>query len=209
MDYNIKERIIEESCTLFKKYGIKAVTMDSLASHMGISKRTIYENFSDKDELVMTVMTWMGQQQFQMIYSLQENSESIIHLAFSIIDQVGRIMQELNPLLFEDIKRYHHMVDKGTMRLRIQDSLDLSLPLLIKGIEEGVFRPEINTEIVNRAMHKIFSMTGDFDHFPRELFTRGEVVRNVFINFLRGICTPRGIELVKKCEKEIYFKNDD
>ena len=209
MDYDIKERIVEESCTLFKKYGIKAVTMDSLATHMGISKRTIYENFSDKDELVLTVMTWMSQQQIQKIYSLQENSESIIDLVFSIIDQVGNMMQEMNPVLFEDIKKYHHLVDRGTMKLMLQDNLALSLPLLQKGIEEGVFRPEINSDIVNRAIHFIFNMTGDFEHFPREMFTRGEVVRNVFVNFLRGISTSKGIELINKCEKETYIKNRD
>lgn len=208
MDYDIKERIIAESCSLFKRYGIRAVTMDSLASHMGISKRTIYENFSDKDELVMTVMTWMGQQQIQKIYTLQEKSESTIHLVFSIIDEVGKMMQEFNPVLFEDLKRYHYLIERGTIKLRLQDNLDLSMPLLLKGIEEGVFRPDINPEIVNRAAHLIFNMTGNFDQFPRDMFTRTEVVRNVFINFLRGVSTPRGCELIDKCEKETYIKND-
>lgn len=204
MEYDIKERIIEESCAQFKRYGIKAVTMDSLASHMGISKRTIYENFSDKDELVMTVMTWMGQKQMDIFRNLQNSSDSVIDMAFRIIENVGNMMQELNPLLFEDLKKYHHQVDKRTVKLRIQDNLSLSIPLLKKGIADGVFRSDINIDIVNRALHSIFKMTGDFDHFPRELFTRGEVVRNVFINFLRGISTDKGIELINKCEKETY-----
>jgi hypothetical protein len=154
-------------------------------------------------------MSWMAQQQMQKITALQENSESIIHLVFSIIDQVGTMMQELNPLLFEDLKRYRHLFERTDIKLRMQDNLIPSLPLVLKGIEEGVFRPEINSDIVNRAAHAIFNMTGDFDHFPREKFSRGEVVRNVFVNFLRGISTSKGIELINKCEMETYKKNDN
>ena len=55
-----KERIIEGAADLFKTYGIKSVTMDYLASHLGISKRTIYEVFSDKDELLVEVLTRMA-----------------------------------------------------------------------------------------------------------------------------------------------------
>lgn len=206
MVYDIRERIIEESCIQFKRYGIKAVTMDSLASHLGISKRTIYENFSDKDELVMSVMTWMGHKNLELMNTIVDGAESVIHMVFRIIIHVGSMMQELNPLLFEDLKKYHHMVDKQTVRLRVMDNLSLSHPLVEKGVADGLFRDDINIDIVNRAIHSIFSMTGDFDHFPRELFSRDEIVRNVFLNYLRGIATPVGIELINKCESETYTK---
>ena len=207
MDTDIKERIIEQACSMFKRYGIRAVTMDSLASQMGISKRTIYENFSDKDELVASVMNWMGQVNMGKINTLMNESETVIHAAFKIIEYVGGMMQELNPVLFEDLRKYHHFADQQTMKMNIQDNLSISLPLVVKGIEDGYFRKDINPDIVNRAIHSIFGMTGDFEHYPRELFRRDEVVRNVFINFMRGIATPLGVELIDKCEIETYIKN--
>lgn len=207
METEIKERIIEQACSMFKKYGIRAVTMDSLASQMGISKRTIYENFNDKDELVASVMIWMGQINMEKINIMLNESETVIHSAFKIIEYVGGMMQELNPILFEDLRKYHHFTDQKTMKMKIQDNLSLSLPLVMKGMDDGYFRKDINADIVNRAIHSIFGMTGDFEHFPRELFKRDEIVRNVFINFMRGIATPRGIEIIDNCEEETYIKN--
>lgn len=180
--------------------------MDSLASHMGISKRTIYENFKDKDELVMSVMNWMGGKQMDGIMAIERNSETVIHFIFSIIEHVGRTMQEMNPLLFEDLKKYHHSVDRNTIILRVNDNLDISLPVVERGIRDGIFKKGLNADLINRALHSIFMITGDFDYFPREVYSRVDVVRAVFINFLRGIATPRGIELIDKCENEIYIK---
>ena len=64
---DIRDRIIEGAAELFRTYGIKSVTMDSLANHLGISKRTIYEVFSDKDELLIGVLKWMARRQKELV----------------------------------------------------------------------------------------------------------------------------------------------
>ncbi|MCA1756870.1 MAG: TetR/AcrR family transcriptional regulator [Bacteroidales bacterium] len=204
MENGIKERIIEETCSLFTRYGIRAVTMDTIASQMGISKRTIYENFCDKDDLVLSVMTWMGTENMKTIKKLEEESETVIHLSFKVIEMVGSMMERFNPLIFEDLRKYHHLVEKNTERLRIQDNIALSRPFVTRGIREGFFRPDINPDLINRALHAVFQLTGDFNHFPRELFRRDEVVRSVYLNYLRGISTRAGIELIDKIETETY-----
>ncbi|MBS0010188.1 MAG: TetR/AcrR family transcriptional regulator [Bacteroidales bacterium] len=204
MENGIKERIIEETCILFTRYGIRAVTMDTIASQMGISKRTIYENFCDKDDLVLSVMTWMGTENMKTIKNLEEESETVIHLSFKVIEMVGSMMERFNPLIFEDLRKYHHLVEKNTERLRIQDNIALSRPFVTRGIREGFFRPDINPDLINRALHAVFQLTGDFNHFPRELFRRDEVVRSVYLNYLRGISTQAGIELIDKIETETY-----
>jgi hypothetical protein len=117
---------------------------------------------------------------------------------------VGGIMERFNPLLFEDLRKYHHLVEKNTERLKIQDNMALSRPFVIRGIREGIFRPDINPDLINRAIHAVFQLTGDFNHFPREQYRREEVVRGVYLNFLRGICTPAGSELIDKIEQETY-----
>jgi AcrR family transcriptional regulator len=204
MENGIRERIIGETCNLFTRYGIRAVTMDTIASQMGISKRTIYENFRDKDDLVLSVMTWMGTENMKTIKKLEEESETVIHLSFKVIEMVGAMMERYNPLLFEDLRKYHHLVEKNTERLKIQDNMALSRPFVIRGIREGIFRPDINPDLINRAIHAVFQLTGDFNHFPRELYRRDEVVRSVYLNFLRGISTRSGSELIDKIEQETY-----
>lgn len=204
MEYGIKDRIIEETCKLFTQYGIRAVTMDAIASHIGISKRTIYENFRDKDELVLSVITWMGTKNLEAIRKLEEESETVIHLSFKVIEMVGSMMERLNPLIFEDLHKYHHLVERSTKQLRVQDNIALSMPIVTRGISEGLFRPELNPDLVNRAMHAVFKLTGDFGQFPREQFKREEVVRGVYLNYLRGISTARGVDLINSIEAETY-----
>jgi len=71
------------------------------------------------------------------------------------------------------------------------------------GISQGIFRDEINVEIVSRAFRGIGSLTGDEELFPSERFMKRDLMRNIMVNFLRGISTPRGIELIDSMVNEI------
>ena len=73
-----KERIIEGAAELFRIYGIKSVTMDSLATHLGMSKRTIYEIFADKDELLIGVLKFMAEKQKELVKRVLDESENAI-----------------------------------------------------------------------------------------------------------------------------------
>jgi len=72
---DIRERIIDEASESFKTYGIKSVTMDSLANQLGMSKRTIYEIFSDKDDLLVAVLNRIAQQQKELVKRVLDESE--------------------------------------------------------------------------------------------------------------------------------------
>jgi AcrR family transcriptional regulator len=108
MDY--KNRIIEEAATLFRTYGIKTVTMDLLASNLGISKRTIYEVFGDKDELLIGVVQWMYEKQKEMMANILDESENVIVANFRMIDVMRDHFQNMSPSFLLDIKKYHHAV---------------------------------------------------------------------------------------------------
>jgi hypothetical protein len=75
--------------------------------------------------------------------------------------------------------------------------------ILEKGISQGIFRSDIHVEIVSRAFRGIISLTRNEELFPRERFMQRDLVRNIIVNFMRGISTPRGIELIDSMENEI------
>ena len=72
--------------------------------------------------------------------------------------------------------------------------------MIERGIRENLFRKDINPDIVNRCLYSLGRSTMDFDLYPFEDFTRREVIKNVFITYMKGIATIKGIELINKLE---------
>ena len=105
---DIRDRIIEEASESFKTYGIRSVTMDSLANQLGMSKRTIYEIFQDKDELLMEVLKRMAQQQKDLVKRVLDESENSIVAIFRMLEINRDNFQYMSPAFQSDLKKYHH-----------------------------------------------------------------------------------------------------
>jgi AcrR family transcriptional regulator len=196
----IRNRIIEGAAELFKNYGIKSVTMDSLANHLGISKRTIYEAFSDKDELLTGVLKWMAEKQRELIKRVLDDSENAIVAIFKLLEVNMVHFQEMSPAFQADIRKYHHdVLMKKSDDSEMSDYRD-NIQLIEKGIKEKLFRKEINPDLANRCLYSLVRSVMDQDLYPFEQFTRREIIQNTFINYLRGISTDAGLTLIKKLE---------
>jgi len=197
---SIQERILDGAATLFKTYGIKSVTMDQLASHLGISKRTIYENFTDKDELLTGVLTMMTEKQKILTQRIIDESENAIVAIFRILEISRNHLQDLSPAFFADIKKYHNdFLNMNSGKCEMPDYRN-NIRVVIKGMEEGLFRKDINPELVNRCLYSLGKSTMDSDLYPLELFSLRDIVKNVYINYLRGISTAKGIDLIDRLE---------
>jgi TetR/AcrR family transcriptional regulator, cholesterol catabolism regulator len=196
----IRERIIEGAAHMFRTYGIRTVTMDSLASHLGMSKRTIYEVFSDKDELLVSVLQWMGERQKELVSRILDESENAIYAIFRLLETNRDHLQNISPAFQADLKKYHYeallkKTDKGLM-----PDYRNNIKVIERGIREKYFRKDINPDLVNRCLYSLGRSTMDFELYPFEEFTRREVIKNVFINYMKGISTMEGIELINKLE---------
>ena len=197
-----RERIIEGAADLFRVYGIKSVTMDSLAGHLGMSKRTIYEIFADKDELLFGVLSSMAEKQKLLVIKVLEESGNAIEAIFRLLEISRDHFQSMSPAFQADLKKFHHEVlMKKTDKCEMPD-YSSHVEVFRKGIREGLFRDDINPEIVNKAMYTIGRITMDNEVFPFDQYTRRELISNVFINYLRGISTPKGLKLINELSKK-------
>jgi TetR/AcrR family transcriptional regulator, cholesterol catabolism regulator len=193
---DIRERIIEGAADLFRKYGIKSVTMDNIAGHIGMSKRTIYEVFSDKEELLMGVMGRMVEKQKELVRKLLDESENPIIAFFRLIEINRDHFQGASPAFQEDMKRFHHdMMIRKNGECEIPD-FQSSKEVIEKGIREKLFREDIDPDIVNRCLFSLISSVMNEELYPYEEFTRKEVISNTIINYMRGISTNKGISLI-------------
>ena len=195
----VKDRILIESGLLFAKYGIRSMTMDSLAEEMGISKRTIYERFKDKDTLLKEVIRYYKSQTQEEAHKLIDQSDNAIEALFRIIKMTVGQMMRMSPAFFHDFKKYHQKVFKEFAEPGEIRDFSITSKLLETGIEQGVFRDDINIDIVNQTLHTLFDLFGHDSRLVEAGFNRKDLFDQILVPFFRGISTKKGRKLLKEC----------
>jgi AcrR family transcriptional regulator len=193
-------RILQESGMLFSKHGIRSITMDSIATELGISKRTLYEIFKDKDDLVFQAVTEGSKRHKMICQSIIVKSENVIEAIFKIFEYNDDMFGKINLLFFEDFKKYHFKIyNKFQQKGDVRD-YTITEKLLKRGLVEGVFKSHLDMEIVNIFVHRLMDMIHDseFDNFSKR-----EIGESVIMPYLIGISTDMGRELIEEQLKKI------
>jgi TetR/AcrR family transcriptional regulator, cholesterol catabolism regulator len=193
-DMDIRDKIIDSAGKLFIENGIKLVTMDMIAQSMGISKRTIYENFKDKDDLLSNFLVKSMIQHKGELIRIMGESKNVIEALFNFGTYNKDSMAGINPLFFKDLKKYHSDIHSKVINNGEVRNHELTYTVLKRGQNEGIFIREIDLGIVNLFIHY---MMGFFDVAKSELRCDDKKIWiSVHLPYLRGICTPKGQELV-------------
>jgi len=196
----VRERIIVEAGQLFGKYGIRSMTMDALAEEMGISKRTIYERFSDKDTLLYEVVNYYKAQTRDEAHRMIEQSEHAIEAMFRIMRMTISQMAQMNPGFYHDFKKYHTKVfQKVSIPGDIRD-FSITSRLLETGVEQKVFRSDLDIDIVNRGLHALFDLFAQESSLVMAGYHRKDMLDHIIIPYFRGISTPKGQKLLEECK---------
>lgn len=199
---DIRTRIIDGAADLLKTYGLKTVTMDSLAGHLGMSKRTIYEVFEDKDELLIEVLKQMAKKQQDLMEKILKESGNALIAIFRLMEINIDFFQNTSPVFQAELKKYHYEV-----LMKKYDKCDMpdfrnNQQIIDRGIKEKLFRKDINSDLANRCLYSLVRSVLDFELYPFENFTRKEVIKQSVINYLRGISTQEGLELINSLERK-------
>lgn len=197
----LQDRIIEEATGQFFRFGIRNVTMDEIAASLGISKRTVYEIFKDKTELVRSCLKELSRQQEVKNNELISVSGNVIETIFLFMQEGIKVMNSINPVFYSDLKKFYPGIWNSIHEENIKTSYNLTHKLLHNGRNENLFREDINIPIVSKLFHEQMNLITDEKVFPREEFNHAEVFKNLVINFMRGISTSRGIEIIDKMIK--------
>jgi AcrR family transcriptional regulator len=196
----VRERILIESGQLFGKYGIRSMTMDALAEEMGISKRTIYERFKDKDTLLLEVIRYYKTQSEEEAHRLMDQSDNAIEALFRIMKMTISQMMQMNPSFYIDFKKYHPKVFKEIFQPGNIRDFALTGRLIETGVQQKVFRDDLNIGIVNRALHALFDLFGQDSTLVEAGYNRKDMFNHIIIPFFRGISTVKGQKLLEDCK---------
>ncbi len=193
-----KDRILKGAEELFFKYGIKSITMDDIARHLGISKKTIYQFYSDKNEVVETLMLHNIKINECEFRQTAEKSENVIEEVFEMMNHIGMMFTKMNPNLFYDLQKYHPNSWKLFKQFK-EDCIERMVEDSVKrGIKQGFVRADINTKIIARLRMEEVEMGFDPLVFPPDKFKIVDVQLALLDHFLHGICTLKGHKLINK-----------
>ncbi|MEA5459490.1 TetR/AcrR family transcriptional regulator [Arcicella sp. LKC2W] len=191
----IKERIIAKAREHFFRYGIKSVTMDDIASELGISKKTIYQHFEDKDELVHQLMLLEIATDECEWDELNKISSNVVEKTMKAMDLCKDSFTEINPSAFFDIKKYHPRTWKLFQEHKEKFVLEMIKKDLVEGIGQGYFRADIKVDILARMRLEQVEMGFDPHIFPPNKFTVVDVQITLLDHFMRGMLTEKGLEI--------------
>ncbi len=198
----IRERIQQKAEELFRIYGIRSVTMDEIANQLGVSKKTIYQSFSDKSELVDGVISDLLDRNQESCDSCRTRAANAIQEVFFAIQTIREIMADLNPSILFDLERGYPSALKKFVLFKYDFLYDIIMKNLRWGRDEGYYRNDFNMEIFAKARLEMISLPFNEHLFPKSRFTMFEVQKELIGYFLYAIATPKGLKLFEKYSKE-------
>ncbi len=197
-----QERIVNKAHELFMRYGIRSVSMDEVANHLGMSKKTIYQFYADKDALVDDVIDIEINLKQGECAQHRQKSENAIHEIFMAVDMLLEILTKMNPAVIFDMEKYHPRAFKKHNEFKNKFLYTIIRENLDWGKKEGLYREEVQSDIMAR-----FRLASTFLIFNPELFPLGKhslatVVTEMTDNFLYGLASSKGQKLIQKYKQQ-------
>ncbi len=199
-----EERLVEKAGELFIRYGIKSMTMDEISRQMGISKKTLYQYVSNKKELVKKVVEQQVAHEQACICDLFEGDGNAIDNLMQITDFVGNQMKELHPSVIFDLKKYHFEAWKRLENHKEDFIYRTVKENLEEGIKEGLYRENLNPEIVSRFYLSMTNMIIDPDQALGNEIPRESLHKEMMRYHIRGIANSKGREYLKQKFNHIH-----
>jgi AcrR family transcriptional regulator len=196
-----QDKILKTSLELFYKFGIKRVTMDDIAKELGMSKKTIYHHFKEKDDLVNTLCDTEMIKHEQIFDELFNESKNPIHEMMLISANMRKMMQHINPIFFLDLQKFHPQAFNRFQEFKQNCAFKHIERNITKGIEAGFYRNDIDVEFTAKYRLSQLDMLlfGNYYSFEKISFTKShELLLDMFVY---GICTADGHQLLNEYKK--------
>gem|GEM_PF-1773511 len=207
MNCDVKQHILSETAQLLFSYGIKAMTMDELAKRIGVSKRTIYEQFEDKDALLTAVLRHYKQEQRKRLNKSLEGSSTVIHLFSQFLNHLESATFSKIIQLRDEIKRYHPAVYQTEFCHSQEKEFGELKKLFQLGIKQGVFRKNLHVDIAATLYQASMQHLFDNENKMQQRYSLEKMFEAYLHIFVRGCCTSKGLQIVDRIYKSKIKKS--
>ncbi len=202
-----RDRIKKAAHDLVMRYGIRSVSMDDFAASLGMSKKTIYQYYKDKDELVDVIISDIISRNKEICICDREESKDAIHQLFLALDMISVVMESMNPVVMFDMQKYHPECFGKFLKHKDEYLFNVVKQNLLRGITEELYRSDINVDLM--ARFRVDSLLIPFNPgFTQNLkVALDEAHRELLIQFMYGIASPKGYKLIGKYQKQWALKS--
>jgi AcrR family transcriptional regulator len=198
----MRDRIKQKADELFRSFGIKSVTMDVIASRLGVSKKTIYQFFADKDELVDEVVTQLLSYNQQCCSRDRARADNAIHEVFLAMEMVQQMFENMNPGILYDIERNHPATFQKFLIHKNKFLLEVIRENIERGKKEELYREDVNTGVIARLRLETMMLPFNPEIFPKTKYNLVELEQQLMEHFLFGVATIKGHKLILKYQEQ-------
>jgi TetR/AcrR family transcriptional regulator, cholesterol catabolism regulator len=197
-----KERISVKAHELFMQYGIRSVSMDDIANSLGMSKKTLYQYFVDKDELVDAVVDGHIALIQTDCASCRKDAKDAVHEIFITMDRIIEQLSNMNPMVLNDLAKFHFKTYQ-----RFKEHKDKFLAkIIIENIEwgktEDLYRSDIDTDVMSKFRLESMMIPFNISVFPPGKYNLAEISGQIIEHFVYGLATIKGHKLILKYKQE-------
>ncbi len=208
-DIDTAVRIKQKAHELVMQYGIRSVSMDDIAGALGISKKTIYQYFADKDELVEAVIKDSIEDSQNCCLHDKAIAKDAIHEVFLAMEMMQEMFEEMNPSIIYDMEKFHPKAYAIFHQHKYNFLYQVLKDNLTRGIQEEIYRSDINIEILIKARLETMMMAFNQQIFPKNKFSLVEVETHLTEHFLFGLASLKGHKLILKYQQDRTKKNSN
>jgi len=193
-----EKQILEQAILLFTRFGIKSMTMDEVSRNLGISKKTLYQFVENKNDLVIKAISNHIEDEQCDIDKIFSEDKNAIDEILEITKMVGSDMKEMHPSVMFDLKKYHRqawqiLVDHKDKYIHKNIKHNLE-----KGVKSGLYRSNLNTEIITKLYLSMVNTIMDPDSLSVQGLSIMDLHTEMMRYHIRGIASAKGREYMKK-----------
>ena len=198
-----QKNLIEKVGALYHSYGVRSVTMDDVAHHLGISKKTLYSLVKDKNELVRLVVDAQIEMHRQDDEELKKMNVSALEEMLVVFKKVTELLQSFNPSYQYDLNKYYPQLSSKFLNFKQEQLFNNIKGNLIKGKNEGIYREEMNVDIIAR-MNTDRNISMFRSNEESHNWHTKEIFQEIFLYHIHAILNDKGRELLKQ---KNFFQN--
>jgi AcrR family transcriptional regulator len=201
VEINTKDRIKQKAKELFMRYGIRSVSMDDIATQLGISKKTIYQYFTDKDELVDAVVDEDVKTMQMECLETGRVAKDAVDEIFLIVDRILEQFRNMNPMVIYDLEKFHVRAYQRFMEHKTKFLLQMIRKNLEWGVKEELYRPDINIDVMSKFRLESMMIPFNIDLYPPSRYNLADVTTDIMEHFVFGVASLKGYKLILKYQR--------
>ena len=207
--HSTQDKIIVHAATLYAENGCKAITMDDIANSLGMSKRTIYENFPDKATLLKACLNYFFEQHELDIQQILQSSDNIIGAIFKILENTSNLFFRIKFDFINEIHKYYPDVYSSTVEHFTQKYLESTNKMLQKGQQDGIVRKDLDTMVLSVLFNEVSIWIVHKDIFADYGIHKKSAMHTCMSCITRGMFTEKGLHILDEHIEEFKKIKDD